>query len=154
MAKDILKTVTSGKHKTTIQWIIIAVVVTIIIYFIYAAYQASKTAGSAAGQIAGSAIIAQQTGISSDRQLICKQAATDCYGACTFIPFTSVCFWLSESPIVAALNNLTTSNEAVLTAQYFREQAGTSLKNIVTNSLLFSGTSLAKINTTILNSLT
>lgn len=152
MAASVYKTVMTGDNKKTIQWILIAIVATVIIYVLYQVYKASKTAGNAAGEIAGSAIIEAKTGVSKDRQLICKQVANDCRGAITFVVFTTYPAWVADSDLVNALNRLVTPNEAVLASEFFREVAGTSLLKIVNNSGVF--TSRNYIKSTILNALT
>lgn len=152
MAASVYKTVLAGDNKKTTQWILIAIVATIIIYVLYQVYKASKTAGNAAGEIAGSAIIEAKTGVSIDRQLVCKQVANDCKSAITFVIFTTTPFWVADSDLVNALNRLVTPNEAVLTSEFFREVAGTSLLKIVNNSGVF--TSKNYIKSPILNALT
>lgn len=152
MAASVYKTVITGNNKKTIQWVLIAIVATTIIYVLYQVYKASKTAGNAAGEIAGSAIIAAKTGISADRQKVCEQVANDCKAAITFVVFTNYPFWVTDSDLVNALNRLVTANEAVLASEYFRAVAGTSLLSIVNNSGVF--TSKSYIKPTILNALT
>lgn len=152
MAASVYKAIAGGGKKTSLQWVIIAVLATVVIYVLYQVYKASKTAGNAAGEIAGSTIIAAKTGVSVDRQLVCKQVATDCKSATTFIVFTTIPFWVTDTDMVNALNRLVERNEAILVCEFFREMAGTSLLSIVNNTGVF--TSKKYIKEDILNALT
>lgn len=136
----------------TVKIVVIAIVIVIAITILYNVYKASQAAGNAAGEIAGAAIIQAQTGISKDRQSVCEQAANDCKAAITFVLFTKYPFWVNDTNLVNALNRLVTANEAVLTSEYFRQVAGTSLLSIVNNRGVF--TSKANIKTIVLNALT
>ena len=153
MAKDNFKAILgTGNKRSTLQWVVIAVVVVSVVYFLVQVYKASKTAGGAAGEILGSAIIAQQTGVSVDRQAVCKQVAIDSSTAITFIVFTNYPIWVMDENLVTALNRLVTANEAVLASQFFREKTGVGLLSIINNKGVF--TSKNYIKEVVLNALT
>lgn len=144
MAKDTLIGFGGEGTKKTLQYILIAIVATVVIYVLYKVYQASQTAGSAAGEIAGSAIIAAKTGIIADRQKVCEQVANDCKSATTFVAFTRYPFWVNDADMVNALNRLVDDKEAVLTCEFFRQKAGTSLLAIINNGGVFTSKSYIK----------
>lgn len=152
MAASVFKNATGEGNKSTIQWILIAAVVTVIIYVLYSIYKAAQTAGNAAGELASGAITAAETGVDVNRQKVCKQVASDCRAAVTFYPFTHALFWVISKDFEASLNRLVTANEAVLTSEYFRQIAGTSLKSIATDTFTFTRSQYIK--PTILNALT
>ncbi|MFC4232129.1 hypothetical protein ACFOW1_09520 [Parasediminibacterium paludis] len=152
MAASVFKSATADGNKSTLQWILIAIVATVVIYVVYSVYKAAQTAGNAAGELASGAITAAETGVDVNRQKVCKQVATDCRAAVTFWPLTKALFWVSSQDFSDALNRLVTPAEAVLTSEYFRQLAGTSLKSIATDTFTFTRSQYIK--STILNALT
>lgn len=134
MLKDIVPT-GATKGNSVVKWIIIIVILIIIITAAYQIYKASKTAGDAAGEIAGADIIQSKTGISKDRQKVCKVVAADCENAITRIPFFGTAIWCNDGDVVNALNRLVSSDEAALSCAFFREISGESLKSIVEGGL-------------------
>lgn len=122
----------------------------LIVFVIYYVWKATKTAATAAGDVAGSLIIEQTTGISIQRQLVCKQIATDCRNAMTVLVFTNYVMSVDESAIISALNRVVSNTEANFVCQVFRENNGMSLKNVIDNSFSQS----EKIQITNYNSLT
>lgn len=144
MAKDTLIGFGGEGTKKTIQYILIAVIATVVIYVLYKVYQASQTAGNAAGEIAGSAIIAAKTGITADRQKVCEQVANDCKSATYFVWFTRFPAWVNDGDAVNALNRLVTANEAVLASEFFRQKTGTSLLGILEYKGVFTSKNYVK----------
>lgn len=121
----------SGKSGNIIRWIIIVMIVVVLITAAYQIYKASKTAGDAAGEIAGADIIQAKTGISKDRQRVCRTVAADCENAVVRVPLFGTAIWVKDEDVVNALNRLVSSDEAALTCVFFREISGESLKSIV-----------------------
>lgn len=130
MAKDIIN---FKGGKGTVYWVVIAIVVIAIIAVLLQVYKASKLASVAAGDIAGDAIISNQTGVSVDRIAVCRQIAVDCREG-MYIVFGRV-IWVTDNDVVEALNRCRTPNEAILVSQFFREITGNSLKQIVESGI-------------------
>jgi hypothetical protein len=133
----------------------IAAIIIVVIIVISKIISASKTAGAAAGDAAGAAITAAQTGVSSERQLICKQVAKDVRNAMTLLIFTNTVIGVDSKAFAAALNRLVTPEEAQLTSEYFREANGFGIADTANNlgyyTSIFGAT--PTINPIILNSL-
>jgi len=115
----------------TVKYVIIVLIIVAIIALAYQFYKASQAAGKALGDKLGTKIIADQTGVSEARQLICKQIADDCRKGVWQDAFTNKIWWVEDDLIVVALNRCVSSSEAILVCQLYRESYGDSLKTIV-----------------------
>lgn len=130
--KDAINVATKNKY---VQWGLLAAIVIAVGVVIYQIVKSAKLGSQAAGEIAGGAIIAAQTGVSIDRQQVCKIVAEDCNKAVWRVWLADVPFFVANSEIVDALNRLVSVNEAALTSAYFRQLSGDSLKAIVEGGL-------------------
>lgn len=146
--------VTSAQKNPVMKWVVwiaYALIIVVVVIIISKIIQAVKVGSLAAGDAAGTAVIAAQTGIGADRQAVCKTAAQNCRNACT-IDFIFNHVWLcNDNDVVTALNRLVTAQEAALCASYFQQIAGFSLASLLNNSGVF--TSKAYINPTIANAI-
>ncbi len=114
--------------------ILVVLIVVVVIAVIYKIYQASKKASSVLGDIAGSQIIAAQTGISVPRQQVCTEVAQSVRSACTIVPWVEKIVWVTDEDVVVALNRLIGPSEASLASVNFKELTGKSLKTDVVDS--------------------
>ena len=115
----------------TIRKVVIVLIIVFVIIVAYQIWKAVKTAGDAAGEIAGADIIASKTGISPDRQRVCKSVAGNCENAISRVPFFGAKLWVADTQVVDALNRLVSAEEAQLTCVFFQQMAGESLKGVV-----------------------
>ncbi|MBS1579080.1 MAG: hypothetical protein JST29_05520 [Bacteroidetes bacterium] len=153
MIKDVLKS--KDPVMRYISYGIVIIVIIAIITIIVKVFKASQTGANAAGDIAGSQMVAAQTGISPDRQQVCKQVAKDVRSAMTVIVFTNYVWNMNDNAVVLALNRLVTANEALLASQYFKENNGFSWAEPIINDNWYDAKfrSQAKVNPIVLNNL-
>jgi len=131
MLQDI--SVARGGNKTS--KIIVAVVVIVAVIIIVAAimqiYKSSKQSGEAAGEIIGAEIVAQKTGISAERQSVCRSVAQNIEKGITRIPITGWKVMVDDQVVVDQLNRLVSPAEAALASTIFKQLSGDSLKSVV-----------------------
>lgn len=131
MLEDI--SVARGGNKTS--KIIVAVVVIVAVIIIVAAimqiYKSSKQSGEAAGEIIGAEIVAQKTGISAERQAVCRSVAQNIENAITRVPITGWKLFVDDQVVVDQLNRLVSPAEAALASTIFKQITGDSLKSTV-----------------------
>jgi len=143
----------SKKGMEVLNWVLFIVVVVAIATIAMKLMKAFKAGSETAGDIAGGAIIATQTGISIPRQSVCKSAAEDCEHAITRVPLTGWKVWVSDDGLVNALNRLLTPAEAALCSKYFKQISGDSLKEVFEGGYMVEA-SRSKVSTAIRNALT
>jgi len=153
MLKDIRNSPQGAKGVQILQWALVAVIILVIATVITKLYKSFKAGSEAAGDIAGSGIIQQQTGITPSRQVVCKSVAVDCENAITRIPLLGTIVWVSDDGIVNGLNRLQTAEEAALTSAFFKQATGSSLKGVVEGGW-FAAVNRNKINPIVRNYLT
>lgn len=153
MIKDVLKS--KDPVMRYITYAIIIIIIIAVITIIVKVFKASQTGANTAGDIAGSQMIAAQTGVSPDRQQVCKQVAKDVRAAMTVVVFTNYVWNMNDNAVVLALNRLVTANEAFLASQYFKEDNGFSWAEPIRNDNWYDGKfrSQSKVNPIILNNL-
>lgn len=131
MLKDRLTSAASKKGMEILTWGLIGVVIIIIATILTKVFKAAKAGSVTAGDIAGGAIITQQTGIQANRQEVCKQVAIDAEDVIYRIPLVNTIAWISDDSLILALNRLLTGPEAALCSQFFKQNGGGSLKAAV-----------------------
>jgi hypothetical protein len=135
MTKDVISGA-EGTAKRYIMYAVYAIIIVVICIVILKIIQAAKAGAAVAGDVAGQAIVAAQTGISASRQIVCKNSAQRCADATTIVLRTVM--WVSNDEIYAALGDLVTADEAKLCSNYYKQQTGFGLKSICSKSLLFN----------------
>lgn len=128
-------TTAGSNSKKYIMWAVYALVIVLVAIVILKIIQAAKAGAAVAGDLAGQAIVAAQTGISASRQIVCKNVAEKCAEATSI--FLHTVMWVSNEEIYSALNQLVTTEEGKLASQYYAQQTGFSLKSILNKSLFF-----------------
>ena len=141
-AIGILKDVAGGDNPVK-KWLAIGKIILIIIVaffvinMIVSFFKSVKKGSSAAGDLAGGTIIEHQTGVSVQRQQVCKEVAKEVFDSLHSqwtSPWTRY-YWEDDEDIQLALNRLLTKEEAVLTSSFFRELASDSLKAVISQRL-------------------
>lgn len=114
-----------------VKWTIIIIVVIAIVVVVAKIVKAAKASAAVIGEKIGDEITSSQTGVPVPRIKICRSVAADCESAITRVPFIGTKVWVTDDTIVEALNRLVSSEEAVLTSQFFKEISGEGLKSVV-----------------------
>lgn len=132
MMKDIISK--AGSPVKYLTYAIYAIVIIVIAVVVFKILQAAKAGAAVAGDIAGHAIIAAQTGISASRQVVCENVAQECSDGTTI--FLHTVLWVSNDQLINALNELVSADEGKLTSQYYKQKTGFGLKSILHNAVL------------------
>lgn len=134
MAKDILKTMGSGK-KTTLQWVLIAVAAIIVITILVQVYKALKGGSQVVGKSLGDAAAAQKLGLSQERVSYIREKAVDLWNDSS----GSTWFWLSiraidKNAFISAINSMNNTIELGWLNESYKEAAGIKLIQSITGS--------------------
>lgn len=141
--KDI--TIPKGKVQTYVYYGLILLVVFVIAAVLIKVFKAAKAGSTAAGDAAGAVIIQAQTGITPNRQNVCRSVADDVRAACTIDPLFHFMWYIDQEKVITALNRLVTPVEAQFTSDVFKQLCAKSIKSDVLQDSAFSSSQRAQV---------
>lgn len=149
--KDVISKSPTMKYVTYGAILLIVLAVIIVLVKIFKGYQ---TGVSAAGDIAGAAIIQAQTNVSPERQEVCKDVAVQARAAMTITPVFDYVFSIDDDAMTLQLNRLLTTNEVALFCQLFKQYNGFSIASYIKDTSIWTlYKQQARLNPIVLNNL-
>jgi hypothetical protein len=131
--KDIT-TIAGDKATAKIYALLNIAIVVIIIVVLVKIYKSFKAGSASIGNHMGNQVISVQTGVQAARVGAIRQIAQDVEKAITRYWITNKIMYVLDAPFVNAINKVYSAQEAQLLSQFYRENTGDSLKDILESS--------------------